>query len=73
MTLPDTSPSVGHYVIRAGIEERERLRVIARVMHSAFTSLFDRLALRELYAMADDPAMLAGAPRIVQTWGRRPR
>jgi hypothetical protein len=29
--------------------------------------------VRELYAMADDPAMLAGTPRIVQTWGRRPR
>ena len=34
-----------HYVIRGGIEGRERLRVLARVMHSSSSALFDRLGL----------------------------
>jgi len=33
------------YVIRGGIEGRELLRILSRVMHSSSSSLFDRLAL----------------------------
>ncbi len=36
-----------HYVIRGGIEGRERLRVLARVMHPGTIFLFDRLDLRD--------------------------
>ena len=35
------------YVIRGGIEGRERLRILSRVMHEASHSLLDRLELRE--------------------------
>ena len=28
--------------------------------------------VRELYAFAADPDTLAGVPRVVQAWGRRP-
>ena len=34
-----------HYVIRGGINGRERLRILGRVMHSSSSSLFDRLGL----------------------------
>jgi ubiquinone/menaquinone biosynthesis C-methylase UbiE len=34
-----------HYVIRGGVEGRERLRVLSRVMHSSSSSLLDRLGL----------------------------
>src|SRR2546427_1709594 len=34
-----------HYVIRGGLEGRERLRILARVMHASSMSLFDRLGL----------------------------
>ncbi|QDT45129.1 Ubiquinone/menaquinone biosynthesis C-methyltransferase UbiE [Gimesia alba] len=34
-----------HYVIRGGIEGRERLRILARVMHESTGSLLDRLEL----------------------------
>src|SRR5262245_11424540 len=34
-----------HYVIRGGLEGRERLRVIARVMHPSTSVLFDRLGV----------------------------
>jgi SAM-dependent methyltransferase len=36
-----------HYVIRGGLEGRERLRILARVMHASSSSLFDRLGLRD--------------------------
>ena len=36
-----------HYVIRGGLEGRERLRVLARVMRTSSMSLFDRLDLRD--------------------------
>jgi len=36
-----------HYAIRGGLEGRERLRVLARVMHASSMSLFDRLGLRD--------------------------
>ena len=42
-----------HYVIRGGLEGRERLRVLARVMHTSSTSLFDRLGLRDGLACLD--------------------
>lgn len=35
------------YVIRGGIEGRERLRILARVMHAGSTSLFDRVGVRD--------------------------
>jgi hypothetical protein len=34
-----------HYVIRGGIEERERLRILSRVMHASTSALLDRLDL----------------------------
>ena len=34
-----------HYVIRGGLEGRERLRLLARVLHPTTTSLFDRIGL----------------------------
>jgi SAM-dependent methyltransferase len=42
-----------HYVIRGGIEGRERLRILSRVMHSSSTSLFDHLDLRDGLACLD--------------------
>lgn len=36
-----------HYVIRGGLEGRERLRVLARVMHPQSAALLDRCALRD--------------------------
>ena len=36
-----------HYVIRGGLEGRERLRVLGRVMRTSSMSLFDRLVLRD--------------------------
>jgi SAM-dependent methyltransferase len=42
-----------HYVIRGGVEGRERLRILARVMHASSTSLFDRLGLRDGLACLD--------------------
>ena len=35
------------YVIRGGLEGRERLRVLARIMHASSASLFDRCGLRD--------------------------
>ena len=138
-----------HYVIRGGLEGRERLRVLGRVMRTSSMSLFDRLGLhdgltcldvgcgggdatlelarrvapagrvvgvdgnvlgtfdvvyarflinaltmeniapavladglasrqeidevvRELYEFATNPNTVAGTPRVVQAWGRRP-
>ena len=42
-----------HYVIRGGVEGRERLRILARVMHAGSTSLFDRLGLSDGLACLD--------------------
>jgi SAM-dependent methyltransferase len=42
-----------HYVIRGGIEGRERLRILARVMHPTTTALFDSLALKDGMACLD--------------------
>ena len=36
-----------HYVIQGGLEGRERLRILARVMHTSSMSLLDRLDLRD--------------------------
>src|SRR5215470_866804 len=46
LTAIDMSDS-SHYVIRGGVEGRERLRVIARVMRASSMSMFDRLGLRD--------------------------
>ena len=34
-----------HYVIRGGVEGRERLRILARVMRPTTLSLFDRVGI----------------------------
>src|SRR5262245_38211782 len=41
------STDTSHYVIRGGIEGRERLRILARVMHETTSQLFDRLEIEE--------------------------
>jgi ubiquinone/menaquinone biosynthesis C-methylase UbiE len=42
-----------HYVIRGGIEGRERLRILSRVMRPTTTSLFDRLGIADGMACLD--------------------
>ena len=42
-----------HYAIRGGLEGRERLRTLARVMHPCTCALFDRLDLRDGMACLD--------------------
>ncbi len=42
-----------HYVIRGGLEGRERLRVMSRVLHDSSTSLFDRIGVRAGLACLD--------------------
>jgi hypothetical protein len=54
MTIP-------HYVIRGGMEGRERLRVIAPVMAPTTSTL-----------LAEDDGKLMSFPRVVQAWGRTP-
>ena len=54
MTIP-------HYVIRGGMEGRERLRVIARVMAPTTSTL-----------LAEEDGTLMSFPRVVQAWGRKP-
>src|SRR5262245_28373431 len=39
--MPET-----HYIIRGGVEGRERLRLLSRVMRPTTLSLFDRIGLR---------------------------
>lgn len=38
-------PDLSHYAIRGGIEGHERLRILARVMHSSTSALFDRVGI----------------------------
>jgi len=45
--------TTGHYVIRGGIEGRERLRVLSRVLHGTTTAFLDRLGLRDGDICAD--------------------
>ena len=42
-----------HYVIRGGLEGRERLRVISRVMHPSTSSLFDRVRVADGHRCLD--------------------
>ena len=42
-----------HYAIRGGVQGRERLRVLSRVMHGCSSALFDRLDLRDGLACLD--------------------
>jgi ubiquinone/menaquinone biosynthesis C-methylase UbiE len=42
-----------HYAIQGGIEGRERLRILARVMRASPTVLFDRLGLSDGLACLD--------------------
>ena len=45
--------ATGHYVIRGGIEGRERLRVVSRVMQPTTMTLLDQLGLRDGHLCAD--------------------
>lgn len=38
-------PTTDHYAIRGGVEGRERLRLLSRVMHPTTVALFDRLGI----------------------------
>jgi ubiquinone/menaquinone biosynthesis C-methylase UbiE len=38
---------LNHYVMRGGVEGRERLRILSRVMHATTTALFDRLGVAD--------------------------
>jgi 2-polyprenyl-3-methyl-5-hydroxy-6-metoxy-1,4-benzoquinol methylase len=42
-----------HYIIRGGVEGRERLRVLARVMRPTTLNLFDRVGIRPGMACLD--------------------
>lgn len=46
-------PSTAHYVIRGGSEGRERLRVLARIMHASTSRFLDELGLRDGHACLD--------------------
>jgi SAM-dependent methyltransferase len=46
-------PDLKHYVIRGGVEGRERLRILARVMHESSSALFDRVGVRGGFACLD--------------------
>ena len=66
-----------HYVIRGGIEGRERLRVLGRVMHATSTALFARLGVCEGFSCLDvgcggGDVTLALA-RLIGKGGRVPR
>src|SRR5262245_11610353 len=45
--LPGGAKDLGHYVIRGGIEGRERLRIMGRVLHASTSALFDRVGLAD--------------------------
>src|SRR3954451_12610613 len=36
-----------HYIIRGGVEGRERLRLLARVLHPTTSAFFERIGIRE--------------------------
>lgn len=69
-----------HVVQPAGLEGEVKLLNPLTMENIADTVIADGLASREeidevvrqLYEFAADPTTLAGTPRIVQTWGRRP-
>jgi ubiquinone/menaquinone biosynthesis C-methylase UbiE len=42
-----------HYAIHGGIQGRERLRVISRIMHPTSSALLDRLGVRDDLLCAD--------------------
>jgi len=50
---PEAMVDSKHYVIRGGLEGRERLRIMARVMNASSTSLLERLDLRDGHACLD--------------------
>jgi SAM-dependent methyltransferase len=49
----ESSTAANHYVIRGGLEGRERLRILSRVMQPTTRSLLDRVGLREGMACLD--------------------
>jgi SAM-dependent methyltransferase len=53
---PITMENIADAVVRDGLASRAEVEAIAR----------------ELYRVAADPGIVAGLPRIVQVWGRRP-
>jgi SAM-dependent methyltransferase len=44
---------VSHYVIRGGVEGRERLRVMSRVLQPSTSALFDRLGIEDGWSCLD--------------------
>jgi hypothetical protein len=73
--------SIGAHVVQpVGLEGEVKLLNPLTMENLANTVMADGLASREeidevvrqLYEFAADPTTLAGTPRIVQTWGRRP-
>ena len=56
MITPLTLENIAEAVIQEGLVTREELSDL----------------VRELYDYADNPETLAGTPRVVQTWARRP-
>ncbi|MEM7226644.1 MAG: methyltransferase domain-containing protein [Pseudomonadota bacterium] len=56
LITPITMESIGQRVIEAGLATAEEVRRIAK----------------ELTKAANDPTVVMGTPRIVQTWGRKP-
>jgi ubiquinone/menaquinone biosynthesis C-methylase UbiE len=40
-------PDLKHYVIRGGMQGRERLRLLSRVMHESTVEVFERAGIRE--------------------------
>jgi 2-polyprenyl-3-methyl-5-hydroxy-6-metoxy-1,4-benzoquinol methylase len=51
--LIDTSPETSTYVIRGGVDGRERLRILARVMQPTTLALLDRGGIRPGMACLD--------------------
>jgi ubiquinone/menaquinone biosynthesis C-methylase UbiE len=69
-----------HVVQPAGMQRHVKLMITLTMENIADAVFADGLAtrdefdatLRELQAFVDDPLTVAGLPRIVQAWGRRP-
>jgi SAM-dependent methyltransferase len=61
-------PDATHYVIRGGLEGRDRLRVLSRVMHPTTSSLFDRVGVASGHCCLD---VGCGGGDVTLALGRR--